>query len=315
MTKLKPTTPRKLLIAIFVGVFAIYFIYVHAAYFSIQYKVANSTLPYLSPRIFAENQNDILINFISLRDQLRQFVASKNNTLGVYFEYLPSGTSIGVNDREEHRFASLLKVPVVMAYYLQAEKEGLSINQTFEIKDDELDKGYGDLWRKGYGTKITANELIKEILINSDNTALKVLADHTKRGYVEFIFNNLDVTLDRDENNIQTISPKKYSSIFRSLYLSSLLPKEQSNKILEVMTQSSAHDTLTEGVPPQIKVANKIGELSDELYWDCGIIYEPKRPYLVCAFSTQTTSEAKNDISTISKIIYDYIHNVNTAEK
>jgi hypothetical protein len=61
-------------------------------------------------------------------------------------------------------------------------------------------------------------------------------------------------------------------------------------------------------------VANKIGELKDKLYWDCGIIYEPKRPYSLCVFATNTEDKSKENIKNISKIIYDYIHNANTAD-
>ena len=54
-------------------------------------------LPLLSPRIFVQNPNDIIINFTDLREELRSVVSEeKSFHAGVYFEYLPTGVSIGI---------------------------------------------------------------------------------------------------------------------------------------------------------------------------------------------------------------------------
>lgn len=58
--------------------------------------------PLLAKRIFVTNQNDLLINFVGLRQQLRQYVEAQPEQLGVYFEYLPSGVSIGLNEKENY---------------------------------------------------------------------------------------------------------------------------------------------------------------------------------------------------------------------
>lgn len=77
-------------------------------------EIGHEDLPYLSKRIFVENQNDILINFIPLRRALREYVEKPENKVGVYFEYLPSGTSIGANEKEEVVLVSLSKVPLAI---------------------------------------------------------------------------------------------------------------------------------------------------------------------------------------------------------
>ena len=75
--------------------------------------------PFLSKRIFTESQNDILINFTPLRQAVRDYVAKQNTEIGVYFEYLPSGTSIGVNDQLEVNIASQLKAISSFAAWLR----------------------------------------------------------------------------------------------------------------------------------------------------------------------------------------------------
>ena len=58
-----------------------------------------SLYPLLSKRIFIDNPNDSLINFYPLRTHLREIVAPWDKTFAFYFEYLPTGMSIGVNEK------------------------------------------------------------------------------------------------------------------------------------------------------------------------------------------------------------------------
>lgn len=273
---------------------------------------SNSSYPLLATRIFTKNQNDYLINFTPLRSTLREMVAKTDNKIGLYFEYLPTGTSININGNDEHKFASLLKIPLVMAYYLQTTAEHTPFDQTFTITQDELDSRYGDLYQKGAGTKITTKELIDQTLIYSDDTATNVLADNIKTQYMQAVFDGLDITINRDNKNTQIVSPKTYSSIYKALYLSSVLPKEDSESILETLQKTQAKESLQIGIPTFIPVANKIGVLEGELYWDCGIVYVPKRPYNVCIISTYSdmhTSQVK--IGEVSKTIYDFVSKAN----
>ena len=82
----------------------------------------DSEYKFLSKRIFATNQNDILINFVELREKLRDYIDWYSDIqIGVYFEYLPSGISIGINDRTNFVSASLLKVPIAMGILKEIE--------------------------------------------------------------------------------------------------------------------------------------------------------------------------------------------------
>src|SRR5258706_6197329 len=131
--------------------------------------------PFLSPRIFATNQNDILINFVDLRSKLQKYAASTKDSVAVYFEYLPSGVSIGVNDRNAYVLVSLLKNPVVMAVYKKIESGKINLSDRLTIQQEDLDNKFGKLWQKGAGTQITVKQAILLTLADSDNTAKNAL--------------------------------------------------------------------------------------------------------------------------------------------
>lgn len=267
--------------------------------------------PYLSKRIFTASQNDILINFIPLRTAMREYVNSQDDQIGVYFEYLPSGTSIGVNDNLEINLASLVKIPLVMAIYRQMEKNELKKDDVLTIKKENIDPKFGDLWKKGEGTTLTAEEAIRLSLINSDNTASNVLRSAIPALAIDHVFDSLDIPKDA-KGAFHIISPKNYSSILRSLYLSSYLTETSSNEILDILTMTVFDDKIAAGVPKNIKVAHKIGVFSakdapEKTYSDCGIVYIPQRPYLLCIMTKSNEEKAREHMQHISKMVYGYV--------
>jgi beta-lactamase class A len=84
---------------------------------NMRFESLQKKYPLLSKRILQEYPIDVIINFLDLRRELRSQVEPYGSTFGFYFEYLPTGTTIGVNEKLDFYAASLFKVPVVMAYY------------------------------------------------------------------------------------------------------------------------------------------------------------------------------------------------------
>ena len=270
----------------------------------------SNVYPFLSKRIFAENQNDILINFIPLRTAMREYVDKQNGEVGVYFEYLPSGISIGVNDKLEARLASLIKIPVVMAVYRQIEEGKLTKGQILTVGNNDINKLFGDLWKRGAGSQITVEEAVRLSLADSDNTATRTLVSALPQGAIDDVFDSLDIPKDKT-GDLPVISPKNYSSILRALYLSSYLTKQNSNEIIEILTGTKFNDTLPAGIPEHVKVAHKIGIFNqkddEKIFSDCGIIYVPQRTYLLCIMAKTNEEKAREHMRHLSKMVYGYI--------
>jgi beta-lactamase class A len=263
--------------------------------------------PYLSKRIFIENQNDLLINFIPLRSALQEYIVGLPDEVSVYFEYLPSGVSIGTNEHLEFRLASLVKTPLVMGIYKEIESGTMTKDTVLTVQKEQLDPKYGDLWKRGEGAKLTVKEAIDLALIKSDNTAANTLAAALPALAIDKVFDNLDIETDQ-QGEVPLITPQNYSSIFRSLYLASTVNKESSNEILEILTKTDFNDQIVAGVPKNIPVAHKIGVYTSEnTRSDCGIIYVPQRPYLLCIMTKAEKEQADEYMTRISKMIYGYI--------
>lgn len=269
--------------------------------------------PYLSKRILQEDQNDYLINLLPLRKQLRETVAPYQNDLAFYFEYLPTGSSIGINEKAEFSAASLIKVPIVMAYYHYMERLKLEDSPRARLKITDIDNSFGELGKKGVGAEITLEEAARLALTASDNTAALVLAHNVPQEDFEDVYQGLDIDFKKIDEEV-IITAKQYSSILKALYFSAVLEKENSQKILELLTKTHFQDKLKAGVPQNVTVANKFGILGNALFQDCGIVYVPRRPYILCIVSKSDETIAKARMKNISNIIYSYVSAYNPGK-
>jgi beta-lactamase class A len=276
-------------------------------------KHETAALPYLSKRIFAENPNDVLINFIGLRQELQAYANPQGDSIGVYFEYLPSGNSIGINSNEVFFGASLLKLPVAMKVYKLIEEDTLNADQKLTIQQHDIDKGFGDLWKRGAGAQITLGETLRFSVASSDNTADKLLRDLVKPRPVSDVFDYLDIPTDLQSEYGAGVTAKGFSSVLRALYLSSYLSYEHSNGLLQAMTTSPYTDRIVAGVPQGVSVAHKVGIYEEpgagtgQVHSDCGIVYVPKRPYMLCIMSKADVVASTERMHAISKMVYEYV--------
>ena len=263
--------------------------------------------PLLSTRAVNPNTtNDLVVNFLPLREAIHQQVDPYSKSFAIYFEYLPTGTTIGINEDSSFTAESLLKVPVVMAYLHKKEQLGIKEDPTVTIKQNELNSKFGDLYKKGAGYKINLGDAVKLALQQSDNTASLVIADQISENDFQFVYDGLDIPETTDKNT-PIITAQEYASILKALYFGSVLSKEDSEYILQLLTHTDYNSLLPSGVPKGIPVAHKIGLVNNQIYQDCGIVYLPQRPYALCMVSKSDFKTAQQRMHTISKMVYEYV--------
>ncbi|MCX6792023.1 MAG: class A beta-lactamase-related serine hydrolase [Candidatus Gottesmanbacteria bacterium] len=281
---------------------------------SSEFEKSKKTFSYLSPRVLSDNNNDILIDFLPLRTKLHELTQDYDMTFAYQFEYLPTGNSLGLNEDVKFSAASLIKLPVVMAYYHQKERLKQSEDPTVTIAPDDIDKGYGDLWTKGAGAPVNLLDAVRLSLTASDNTAIMMIAHRVEKKDFDAVYEGLDIDFQQVGNEV-IITVQQYAYILKSLYFSSVLTQKDSQAILTMLTQTDFRDKLVAGVPAGIMVAHKTGQLADQLFQDCGIVFLPKRPYILCMVSKSDEQSTARRMKDLSKTIYDYVSTVTNETK
>lgn len=230
----------------------------------------------------------------------------------IYLRDLNGGASFGINEEEEFSPASLLKLPVLMAYYKQAEgdKSLLSKKVTAEIETDlntkESFRSQGVIQE---GKEYSISDFLRAMIVSSDNNAMRILMENLSLEIQDKVYKDLGLHVPgtADLNDFMTV--KDYASFFRILYNASYLTPEYSEHALKLLTEVEFKEGLVAGVPSDIKVAHKFGErtFGDEKkqLHDCGIVYLEDRPYLLCIMTRGTDYNALSEgIEVLSRHIY-----------
>jgi beta-lactamase class A len=265
--------------------------------------------PLLSADVVGDNPNDILINFVPLRNTLQDKFKSIDAKQSFYFEYLPDGTSIRVGADQQLTAASLIKVPLVMNLYRAAELGRIALDKPVTVSADELDNAYGDLYKRGPGFTMTLREAAQYALRDSDNTATRVIFNHIKDTlkYDEQSLARLDIDQNIEDGQA-VITARSYSSVLKGLYFSAYLSNADSQELLKYLSESTAKNRLSRSIPAGVPVAHKIGVYNAN--WaesDCGIVYVPKRPYIICVMVGLPEDQADTFIADVSKTVYDFV--------
>lgn len=284
--KIKEIIKNKKHTILVVGMFAVINIIILICFFRFNIlNVNNSNFKNPYPLIDISrnfiSQEHFIVNLQPLREDLKELVSQKGkNSIAVYIEFLNTGANIAINQDLQIWPASLVKVPLAMAVVKKIDNGNWEWDNQLVIMQGDRDTQWGNLYEKPYGTRLTIEDLLKELLINSDNTAFRVLYRNLSTNELQDVINELG--LDQLFTDEGKITAKEYSRLFRALYNSSYLKRESSQKILEWLSQTSYDEYLGQGIPNDIKFSHKIGENKDvNALLDSGIVYIQNRPYMI----------------------------------
>lgn len=261
--------------------------------------------PLLDPGRGIYAQDDLIVNVQPLRDKLNKI--GQDADISIYFELLNTGANIAVNKDVKIWPASLMKIPIAMAVMKKVENGQWSVDEEFTLEEGDKNNIFGDLYKKPSGTRLKLKELLDELLINSDNTARNIFARALELDDFGAVIDHLGIEFDYVDDD--QITAKRYSIIWRSLFTSSYLSPENSEKMIEIMSRSSATMFSAQSIPREIKFSHKIGVLYDKnIYADSGIVYIPSRPYILTVMiKNKSQHEAEKIMKDISENTYRYV--------
>jgi beta-lactamase class A len=257
---------------------------------------------------FQENQKKFNINYQELRKNIEEIINSSNEgSYAMYFEDLNTGAWIGSNERKKFIPFSLFKVPLMMSILKKIEEKEINLNSEIILLEEYYDNRSGELYKKKPGTLIKIEDLMTIMIQESDNTALVALASTFSEN--EEYYKLLSIMGLPISNEQVLVSPKEYSNIFRSLYISNYLKRPYSQYALSIMMDTKFESQIPSGVPQEVQIAHKVGfDYSGGNFHDCGIIYAERNPYILCLMATNTTIEEANNIfMQISKETYEFV--------
>jgi beta-lactamase class A len=92
-----------------------------------------------------------------------------------YAKHLPSGREIAVRADDPVNTVSVIKLPIMILAYRDAEAGRFDLDERHAIAPDEMRRGTGVLQRFSPGLNPTWRDLVTQMMVTSDNTATDLL--------------------------------------------------------------------------------------------------------------------------------------------
>ncbi len=268
----------------------------------------------LDPAANFIDQQNYLINLTSLKDYLNKINEKVGTSkMSVYIEFLNSGANISINKDLRIFPASLAKLPLAIAVMKKIESGEINKKTMLEVQVDDLDSRSGNLYKTIPGTAYSVSDIVKALLVDSDNTAQRMLLKVVSPNDMQNLIDETGLEALSDPQG--KISAKEYTKFLRVLYTSSYLEREDSQTILKFLSESTFKDFLSSGLPDKVYFSHKYGEdKGQKIYSDSGIVYLEDRPYMVTVMlQGMEEEEAKTIMKGISDVSYNYFSGFSKA--
>jgi len=266
--------------------------------------------------------------FVNLKIKIQSLIDGKINSdkasiVSVYFD-MRDGNWLNINPSTKYSPASLMKVPTAIAYFKEAEVNP-AVLQNKMLFDGSFDYNKLEFFKPEKVIESNQSYKVEELLYRalgySDNNAYYILANNMEGNLLNEVYSDLGIVWPKKISEAQDdfITVKQYANFFKVLYNASYLERKMSEKALSFLSQSNFPQGIIAGVPKDknIVVAHKFGErnfgqtadpASQKELHDCGIIYYPDHPYLLCIMTKGTNfNDLASTISDISSTVYQYI--------
>ncbi|MBI5674512.1 MAG: serine hydrolase [Nitrospirae bacterium] len=245
----------------------------------------------------------------------KQIQNGRVREISVYYRDLYDGPWFQINEHWEFNPASMMKVPVLIAWLKRAETDNSVLNHTM-IYDGAVDMSALQDIPPAYtitpGQSYTIEELLHYMISYSDNNATALLYNGLNLQELYDVIDGMDVhNKVKGDSNYVTIHD--YSGYFRILYNASFLNRDMSEKALQILSKEDFQG-IASGVPWGVQVASKFGESGQDVpvrerqLHEFGIVYHPTRPYILGIMTIGNNIEQQKEIlRDISKLIYKEI--------
>ncbi len=241
---------------------------------------------------------------------------------GIYLYDLNTSSSLSINPDDKFYPASLNKIPIMLAAYKTLESNPEFFRQTLVLEEEvDLNRGQEITPQDTilpYNT-YTVREALTKMIYDSDNNGYYALTQLLDQKLYHQVYDDLQIPLIRDTQTVADyITPENFSYFFRVLYNATYINNTNSRRALVHLSRVKYDQGLRADIPEDIPIAHKYGLLtladpngqvtSRELH-DCGIVYYPDNPYLLCIMtkSTAPIDQIEKAIQDISNTVYNQV--------
>lgn len=262
-----------------------------------------------------------------LQEKIEEILKNVEGHFAVAIKDLGSDEELMINADEPFVAASIIKVPIMVEVFKQAHFGMFSLEDTITLTQEDQVPGAGILHELTPGLKLPIRDLVKMMIVQSDNTAANMLIDLVgaenvtqtmkEMGLQDTVllwklqivpanrqgYNHLTA---RDMTRLFTLMANSQVVSWRACDLMiDILKRQQLNNLLPAYLPLEVDEPV--GALPIVQMAHKTGEITGVRH-DSGIIYHRNGAFAITVLSKDLLDEKAGEraLAEIGKAAYEY---------
>jgi len=245
------------------------------------------------------------LNLELLKKKTREMVEKLGGgILSAGFKDFTTNETYFLNEGHIFPAASIVKVPILLEYYQQIEEDSLDPDEMVVLRAEEVVGGAGILLEMHSGLKLTLRDLVRLMIVISDNTASNMMLDRLGMDDVNAFMKSMglmDTVIGRkfmiDPNAMFSknfTSTKDMVKLYDLLFKGEILNRKHTREAVEILSRQQYREKIPLLLPKKLKVAHKTGEISGVRH-DCAMILHEEKPYSLCILTEELPDVIKAD--------------------
>jgi beta-lactamase class A len=243
----------------------------------------------------------LLASAASGQDRVKDLAAHFDGKVSLYAKNLKTGATFSLGGDTRVNTASTIKLPILIGVYTAVASGKVHWTDTSELTKENKVGGSGVLSEMSEGSKIPLRDLIRYMMLLSDNSATNMVLDHVTGNDVNAVMEKLGIKdtrslrkilkgttpegvsdAGRDPANkafgIGVATPHEMVTLLERLYKGEIVSPEASAEMLGIMKKQQWREGLARRF--DVDVADKPGAL-DHLRSDVGIVFAKSAPIAI----------------------------------
>jgi beta-lactamase class A len=275
-----------------------------------------------------------------LRKKLESEIQKSGAEVGLAFKDLETGKSLLIEAEVTMHAASLMKVPVMIEVFRQADQGKLTLDEKILVRNEFKSIVDGSLYSLTFTDdsdddiyqyiekELSARELVHRMITVSSNLATNVLIERVDAKNVMRTLNELGIYNMKVLRGVEDIKAYEKGLNNQTDALSMMqvmlsLPEGTAGsegacqEMIKILSQQKFRAKIPAGIPEGIKVANKTGSIT-RIDHDAAIVFpEGRKPYVLVVLTRgiENREDTERLIAGLSQIVYQSVIDASSETK
>ncbi|HWI61494.1 MAG TPA: serine hydrolase [Symbiobacteriaceae bacterium] len=240
-----------------------------------------------------------------LQRALEQYRSTRKARYGIYLEDLHSGLTIDLDGQQPFAAAGAMTFPVALYAFALASAGQLSLETQVEYLPEDRTGGTSVIQAAPFGSRYTVKQLCYHAVVDSDTVAwrmlYRVLGEPAVKEWLRSIGGRHAVS------GTNLASPADFALYCKYLLEFTDRQPGLAGTLVEWLKKAGNPTWAPRSLPRAVVMAHKTG-LWPTALTDCGIVFLPRQPYLLCIMSDLTREislgQAVDDLARFGAIAF-----------